>query len=448
MLKRFKYTFLIMTAAMLSYTSIYSQITDKDFRGLLYESYEYIKSDPEKAVDLVTKAYKKVENSDNEYLKMIGYMGMGYVSYNVRDYEAAYINYSEALIRMEELDTLDLFAKVTALKHMGMIHSKFNNHDESIEYRRQSWDAMKLFNERYPEIVKEKKAETLLRDIPYFLAVEYEKKGSHQTAGKILMDLWQQAEDKEDVVTHARVLNKLGLIKKNNGEYAAAQEFLGLVISEKDVSDKRQAIAYHNLAETYMLQGDLSRAENLYLIALDIKKGLNNSRSTFLTYKDLGELVAKRGNTQAAIDFWEKGLSIFDDVQGEPELYDIYNSLQVAYMDIDVAKAKEFNQIHKKLNDFYVRNQSFQREEEAQRRDALSALIDQERQRRIDADSRERFIQQFWPVFLGVGLLVLFSMILGIRYYMALRANRVLSKTQLKLERAKEIIRSAETDLD
>ena len=84
----------------------------------------------------------------------------------------------------------------------------------------------------------------------------------------------------------------------------------------------------------------------------------------------------------------------------------------------------------------------------AQRREALSALIDKEKQRRVDALNREQFIKEFWPVFLGVALLVLFSAILSIRYYVALRANRALSQSQLKLERAKEILKSADTDLD
>ena len=438
----------MVAALMLSYTSIFSQNLRDDFRARLNESYKYIKSNPEKAVAMASDAYDMVKGTDDDYIKTIGFVGLGYVSYGIRDYESAYRNYTEALSRMESLDTVDLNAKVAVLKQLAMICSKFNNHEQSIEFRKQSWDVIKEYAEKFPEIMKEKKADRLLTDIPYFLASEYEKKGAHQTAGKLLMQLWEEAEDKKDIKTHARVLNKLGQIKKANGEFSEALNYFGLVASEPEASQKHRAIAYHNLGETYLAQGEWERAESNYLLALGLKEDLKNERSTFLTYMGLGELEYKKNDMQAAINHWEKGLSIFDKVEGEPELYDVYNWLQLAYMDIDVQKAKTFNQEFHKLNNFYVRNQTFQREEEAQRREALSALIDSEKQRRVDAQQRERFIQQFWPVFLGVGLLVLFSIILGVRYYVALRANRALSQTQLKLERAKEILKSADTDMD
>lgn len=448
MLRLFRYTFLVVIAMMLSYTSVFSQDLRQQMRDQFNESYKYLKTDPEKAVKMAEKAYDVVRDSDDEYIKMIGFTRLGYVSYRVRDYESAYRNFNQALKMIEEIDTTDLYAKMVSLKHMGMICSKFNNHDQSIEFRKQSWDVMNILVNRYPKHIKEKGVSHYSMDIPYYLASEYEKKGAHQTAGKILMDLWNKAENQRDIITHAKILNKLGLIKKNNGEYDDAVEYFGLVASETEVSEDYRAIAYHNLGEVYLVQGELDRAETNYLLALDLKKELNSNRSLFLTYLGLGELEYKRNNMQAAINHWETGLGIFDKVDGEPELYNIYNWLQLAYMDIDIEKAKSFNQEYAKLNNFYVRNQTFQREEEAQRREALSMLIDREKQRRVDAQQREQFIQQFWPVFLGVGLLVLFSIILGVRYYLALRANRALSQTQLKLERAKEILKSAETDLD
>lgn len=438
----------MIAALMLSYTSIFSQSPQKEYRTLIDSSYALLKTDKQLAVKVASQAFDVAAESDDEHLKMLAYTGLGYVSYKVRDYKAAYINFSEAHRRLELLDTVDLHVEVATLQHLGMIHSKFNNHDQSIDYRKQSLVAMKEYAEKYPEIADERNFTRFLKDIPYFLASEYEKKGSHQTAGKLLMQLWEDAEDKKDIKTHARVLNKLGLIKKANGEYSEAANYLGLVASEPQASNKHRAIAYHNLAETYLVQGELEKAESNFLLALDLKEEASSDRSKFITYMGLGELEYKKNNMQAAIDHWEKGLGIFDKVEGEPELYDVYNWLQLAYMDIDVQKAKSFNQEFHKLNNFYVKNQTFQREEEAQRREALSALIDKEKQRRVDAQQRERFIQQFWPVFLGVGLLVLFSAILGVRYYVALRANRALSQTQLKLERAKEILKSADTDMD
>lgn len=425
-------------------TSVFGQIDMKNLREELSESYALIKENPEEAVKKSSAAYDLVKDSDDDYAKVLGLSGLGYVSYKVRDYESAFLNFTAALDLYESLDTTDFQSQLSILQHLGMVHSKFNNYDQSIEYRKSALKVAREYNEKYPELAKEKGAKRLLTDIPYFMAVEYGKKGAHQTAGKILMKLWEEAEDKGDVATHAKVLNRLGLIKKKNGEYTAAQEYFGLVVAEREVSKKHKATAYHNLADTYMLQGDYGKAESFYLNALDFKKEIGNARSTFVTYQDLGELAYKKGNMPEAIKYWETGLNIFDKVESGPELYSVYNWLQLAYMDIDVEKAKTFNQTYIQLNDFYVRNQTFQREDETDKREALSMLIDQQRQKRVDAAQRDDFIRQFWPVFLGVALLVLFSMILGVRYYMALKANKLLTRAQLEMQQAQNSSNSSQ----
>lgn len=428
--------------------SVFGQNPRENIRSQFKEAYDLLKTNPQKAVDLGTKIYESVKDSDDQYLKVLGLSGLGYISYKVRDYEAAYVNYDQVLELSESTDTTDLQNRMSALQHMAMIHSKFNNYDKSIEYRKQALEVAKAINARYPKIAREKGAYRLLTDLPYFMAVEYGKKGAHQTAGKILMDLWEQAENKKDIVAHARVLNKLGVIKKKNGEYKEAAEYFGLIVAEREVSKKYKAIAYHNLAETYMVQGSYSKAESFYLNALDFKKEIGNARSTFITYQGLGDLAYRKGNMLEAIKHWETGLSIFDKVEGEPELYSIYNSLQLAYMDIDVEKARAFNQKHMQLNDFYVRNQTFQREDDAAKREALSMLIDQQRQKRVDAAQRQEFIREFWPVFLGVALLVIFSIFLGVRYYMALKTNKLLTKSQLKMQEAQAGSNASETTED
>lgn len=429
---------------MMLVMSIMAQNPREELREQLKLSYALLKQNPQQAVALSTAAYETVKDTEDKYLKVLGLTGLGYVSYKVRDYESSYINFFQALELSESMDTTDLQNKMSIYQHLGVIHSKFSNHDQSIEFREKTLLVAKRLNSEYPDVAKEKGARRLLTDIPYFIAVEYEKKGAHQTAGKMLMKLWEQAEDKEDIVTHARVLNKLGVIKKKNGEYTAAQEYFGLVVAEKEVSKKHKAMAYHNLADSYMLQGDYGKAESFYLNALDFKKEIGNARSMFVTYQDLGELAYKKGNMLEAIKYWETGLSIFDKVESEPELYLVYNWLQLAYMDIDVEKAKTFNQTYAQLNNFYVRNQTFQREDEADKREALSMLIDQQRQKRVDAEQRDQFIRQFWPVFLGVILLVLFSMVLGVRYYMALKANKLLTRTQLEMQQAQDSSNSSQ----
>lgn len=395
-----------------------------------------VDSDPKEAIKQGMEAYRIAERAGDHWAMAIARAGIGYMSYEVGDYKASYQNYVDALSGLEKSDTLDLYNRTAILNELSLIQSDFNNHDESIRYGQLALEAAKKYVAKHREHAEENDLIRLLIDIPYYMAIEYQEKGAHQTAGRILVELWERAEDKEDIVAYAQVLNELGIIKMKNGELNDAQEYFGLVVSSLEIGQEDKSIAYHNLAGTYMEQGNYDKATSYFLIALDLKMNLEDPYSQFITYLDLGELEYKQGNADRAIRYWETGLEVFDEVESDPELYSIYNWLQLAYMDIDVEKAKQFNLEYAKRNSFYVQNQTVQREEEARNRQDLIRYIDEQRQNRVDAEQRNRLIQQFWPVFLGVALLVVFSMIMGLRYYRALRANRGLAKAQLNTQAA------------
>ena len=430
-LKKYVYKITLYTLVFLLYTSSYGQGARKDFQNKFDSAMEVLYDDPSASVKLVLESFDLARKAGDMWAMAIAKSGMGFISYELGDYKKSYTNYYEALMTLEKSDTIDLYNKTAILNELSLIQSDFNNHDESIKYSELALKSAKQYIDSHKDHADENGLKVLLVEIPYYMAIEYQAKGAHQTAGKILFELWEKAEDKNDVATYAQVLNELGIIKRENGEYAAAQEFLGLVVSGVGVSEIDKQIAYHNLANTYKDQGEFEKAESYFLIGLDLSQRLEDAKAQFLAFLDIGELKYKQENTHEAISYWHKALSVYDNIEAEPELYSVYNWLQLAYMDVDVEKAKEYNLKYSELNSFYVKNQTVQRELEVQNREELNAWIDQQRQDRVDAEERQRFIEQFWPVLLGVALLVLFSFILGIRYYWAMRTNRKLSRAQL-----------------
>lgn len=434
--KSFVRTILSMAFILMSLVSLSAQDVRNQFLDRLDEAYDLIFDDPEQAVSVALDAYDIAKRAKDKWAMAIGKGGMGYISYEVGDYEAAYKNSIAALETLKKADTTDLYNKTLLLNHISIIHSDFNNHDEAIRYGEMALEVAKQYVKKHRDHAKRNGQLRLLIDIPYYMAIEYQEKGAHQTAGRILVDLWEQAEDKKDVETYSQVLNELGIIKKRNGEYSEAREYFGLVVSGAEVLEEDKCIAYHNLAGSYLGEGNYEKAESYFLIGLDMARNMEDNHSQFVTLQDLGELEYKRGNKSRAIEYWQNGLALYDELQGDPDLYSVYNWLQLAYMDIDVDKAREFNQKYSQHNDFYVRNQAFQREEEALNRQELINIIDAERQDRVDAEQRKRLIEQFWPIFLGVALLIVFSIIMGLRYYRALRANRGLAEAQLSTQAA------------
>lgn len=435
--KPIAYRFLLfITLILVLVSSVYAQDSREIFFEKLGQAYEVLDDEPEKAVNFASQAHDVAKAAKDKWAMAIGLGAMGSISYDVGDYEAAYKNQMAALIALRATDTTDLHNEALILNQLSMIHSDFNNHDESIKYAEEALTIAKQYVKKYRKHAETNGDVSLLVDIPYYMAIEYQEKGAHHTAGNILVDLWEEAEDKEDILSYALVLNELGIAKMNNGELRDAQEYFGLVVSGKGVYEEDKSIAYHNLANTYMKQGDLAKAESYFLIALDMEKKLEDQYSQFVTYQDIGELEHLRGDSEKAIEYWETALATYDQIEGDPDLYSIYNWLQLAYMDVDVQKAKDFNQKYAQFNDFYVRNQTFQREQEAQSRQEFISLIDSERQDRIDASQRDRFLKQFWPVLVGVALLLIFSMILGVRYYKAMRVNKALAQAQLSAQKS------------
>ena len=430
-IKQVTSNFLLFTLLLVLNTASYAQNSNVEFEDALDGAFGLLYDDPEKAISLATEAHRIAEDNGDLWGAAVGLAGLGYISYEVGDFKASLMNYMRALTVLRKSDTTDLPNEIIILNELARIQSEFNNHDESIKYLEEALDLAEEHAEKNAVYALENDHLIWLVDIPYFMAIEYQAKGAYQTAGKILFTLWDKAENKDDIATYSQVLNELGIIKMNNGEYSSAQEYFGLVVSGDHVDDWDKSMAYHNLAASYMEQGEYERAESYFLIALDLKQQLEDPWSEFLTLLDLGELEFKRKDSKLAVKYWEQALRTYSDIETDPDLYSIYNWLQLAYMDIDIERAKEYNQKYTELNNFYVKNQTEQRELEAQNRQELSAWIDQQRQDRVDAEERQRFIEQFWPVLLGVALLVLFSFILGIRYYWAMRTNRKLSRAQL-----------------
>ena len=425
--------FLLFTAILLLNTSVLAQENRKLIQKEYAESMAMLYEDPVKALEMANQVFAVAKEDEDYWAMGIILAGIGFMSYELEDYKAAYSNYLLAYETISKADTVDLSNKIIILNELSLIQSDFNNHDESIKYGKLAWKLAKDYVKKHPNHAEETQQDIWLIDIPYYMAIEYQDKGAHQSAGKILVELWEQAEDKNDVQSYAQVLNELGIIKLNNGEFSAAQDYFGLVVSASDVDDEYKARAYHNLASAYMEQGELERASTYFMIAKDLKNEIGDKYELFVTLQDIGELEYKKGNSKKAIEYWDTALETYQDIDTDPELYSVYNWLQLAYMDIDVAKAKEYNLKHTQLNDFYVKNQSVQRELEAQNREELSAWIDQERQQRVDAEQRQMFLKEFWPVFLGVALLLIFSGVIGVRYLRTVRANKALAQKQMSV---------------
>jgi tetratricopeptide (TPR) repeat protein len=395
----------------------------EDFYQLLNKAYDHLdKSEKEKAVSAVNDGFRLAKKRGDVYKMVIAKRTMGYISVELNDFEAAYVNFSDALGYLQKCDTVDLYNKTIILENMAMIKAKYADHQMSIVYYEEAFETAKKYVQAHRSIAVQNGDLSYLIDMPFFMAIEMKEIGDYEGAGEVLLEMWESSEYRGDTVSLARALNELGLIRLENEEYLSAQEFFSFVAFNKNIAPDTRAIALQNLAVTYSELGNLESSKKWFSEALAIKMDHSSNRSQFITMLDLGELEFKKGNTDEAIEHWETAITTYNALNSEPELFIVYDWLQKAYLRIDVDKSSEFGSLYTSNIQNWMSIQNNQTNNPTLQ--AFNTRIDDFMRTREVKAERLALIKQFWPA--GI----VFALLITLLIY---QVQALISKTREKL---------------
>ncbi|WP_421976925.1 tetratricopeptide repeat protein [Roseivirga seohaensis] len=418
-----------------------------EFDNLVNSAYSALDDDkPTIAVDFTKEAFSLAFKRGDTYRMVVAKSTMGYIGMAVRDYESAYINYSDALSYLQKSDTVDLFNKMAILQSLALIKSKYSDYKMAAAFYKEAYETARVYVRRYPELAKQNGDLSFLVDLPYFMAMQMKNSGDYTGAGDILLNLWEESEFKGDTVSLARALNQLGIIKLANKDYLEAQNFFSYVAFNNGIEPDTRAIALQNLGASYLRLGNLEKAEKWYSEALALKIEHSSARSQFVTLLDYGELEYKKGNSTAAIEKWELALKTFDKIEAEPDLFMIYDWLQKAYLQIDITKAARYGDLYTSNIRNWMDIQRNQKDNPSLQ--AFNTRIDQVLSSRREKAEQLALIKEYWPLGLGVVLLLTF-LLYHFQLFLTKQRRILIEKRvrEVRAAKAQEILDKIRRDL-
>jgi len=164
------------------------------------------------------------------------------------------------------------------------------------------------------------------------------------------LELAPKAYGKDDLANTAVILNHLGIVYSDMGQYAKAEPFYqrSLQIREAKLGKDHPQVAesLHNLAHLYRDMGQYAKAEPLFQRSLDIWDAKRDPRVT-LALNNLAALYAVMGQYAKAEPLYRRGLQISQANRGKdhPDVADSLRDLAGLYWDMgQYAKAEPLYQ--------------------------------------------------------------------------------------------------------
>ena len=184
------------------------------------------------------------------------------------------------------------------------------------------------------------------------IANAYQRLGNKDKALRYYFDYVLKSEGANNKRHLIRAYIKLGWFYQLDGQYTKAQELYNKAIKlSRLVNDKpSEAVALRKLAVWHIDKNNLGEALDLLTksiaINLEHQRNFENARNLACDYFDIGLVFANKNDYVAARDFYEKSRKIFERLNLKNELSDCYFNLGEVYL-----YEKEYN----KALDYYFK---------------------------------------------------------------------------------------------
>ena len=355
-------------------------------------------------------AYKKARKLNYTKGMALNQTIRGWVHRNNGKYDLAMENYTKALFLYERSNSSDYYNFASIFNNIAIIYADFKLYEEASHY----YDSALIMFNKYMDFDYDDSLAHKLKELSYFKAETMINTGD-ETKVQLGLDILKSIYDKKDALNGADILNKLGLAYNRLGEYEVAREQFDLIFSHPQLSLEYKGRVYHNIGLTYLDQGILSKSEEYYLKAFEIKKQLKNKRSLFITMLDLGDVYVRQRKYQEAVNIMEEALGTYDQITRKPEYYNIYDLLATAYTRIDLAKYDHYNALYKAANEAYTSKQQQLKSDVLQKK--IQVTVDHFKRDLLREEERQQFLERYWISTLFVSVIIVFLAIYFVRSY-------------------------------
>jgi len=181
------------------------------------------------------------------------------------------------------------------------------------------------------------------------IANAYQRLGNKENALKYYFGYVLKSEKLNNRPHLIRAYIKLGWFYQLDGQYSKAEELYGKAISlSRRLNDKsNEAVAMRKLAVWHIDKGNFDQALDLLTksaaVNLERQRNFENARNLACDYFDIGLVFANKNDYPAAKDFYEKSLKIFERLNLRNELSDCYFNLgEIYFFEKEYLKALDY----------------------------------------------------------------------------------------------------------
>lgn len=258
-----------------------------------------------------------------EYGEAYALYQKGYVQDELNESGSAFISNLSALRLIERRDSEKVAKlKVSLYINTGLILRQHFKYNEAIRYFSEGLATAESYE------LKEDIAE-----LHYKIGNAHRRQGNLDVAIDHLVQAYNLSIDFEDDYLAINSLNLLGMLHTTNGDYEQARAFFDKMLNfefRMSDADKYHGFALHNLAETYLKEGDTKMAEQYLLEALEKKTISSNDRVIFITEIELVDLYLNSEDFEKAVAMSESSLKHYKNLRKSPEFYEIFSLLRKA----------------------------------------------------------------------------------------------------------------------
>lgn len=241
------------------------------------------------------------------------YYRKAYLNYYLHNRQLqALKEYKKAYHYLDEADTSDLQMAFDLINNQGPIYRAYNNYEDALRiYNR----ALDICNER-PE---SSAIETDQAIIYYNIGLVYRDKKEFGEAVRFFRKSYE-------IDNYPATLNLIGLCYMNSKQQTEAIQYFKRFLEVS--SNKWRGAAYHNLANSYLADGDTVEAIQFFEEALLIKK---RAEQRLITHLDLGALYAALGKDRQALTYLHQAKATLAEVPLKPEYFVVLDHISDVY---------------------------------------------------------------------------------------------------------------------
>lgn len=326
--------------------------------------------------------------------------------------------------------------EVQSINYVGVAYRNLSNFSKAFE---KYLEALKLAEETGNS---EQRGYSLIN-----LGNLYLYQTNYQGAIKYFIQALDQAQSLADKRMVGYCFLNLGRSYKGISEFGQAELYFTQSIQiRKDLGDVYGSFAAEiDLAEVYLLEGDLKKAERFHLDLISRLEGVNNPRLLAVVYNNMARIALNMGKIGQAENYAMKAIEITRDVNSRYEEKNVLETLSKIY-----ATSDDFEKAYANLGRFADLNQQLFSEENIRRIEQMKSQYEMEKQEvenqflRKQTELSEKIIstQRILIAASVIGVLLFLSItVVSVRgYNEKKRLNKEISEQRDKIAADKELI--------